>query len=245
MARPESRPAGPTGRYLLDHIRVGRTGVDGGQYYNGGKKEDREWYYFSLAWCPNVFPTPRIHPFGVATKEDPKEAYTFQITNNRNHNVIPLYSPVCFRHFCFFLVIVAVFAIIIGSSWPYEMTSDMTFAPFVPSAEFTMPALMSASTHATPKSTVRASGSTTRRDPSTPPTRRLLPVQHDLTTPRARARAARLRANEAAERREDMAALVTTPVSHLSLFRSFVTRQWMQYDHKSSPYYLVTILGHI
>lgn len=45
-------------------------------------------------------------------------------------------------------------------------------------------------------------------------TRRLLPVQHDLTTPRARARAARLRANEAAERLEDLAALVTTPVSH-------------------------------
>jgi len=48
-----------------------------------------------------------------------------------------------------------------------------------------------------------------------------LPVQHDLSTPRARARAARLRANEAAERREDLAALVTTPVSLPSLLYSF------------------------
>jgi hypothetical protein len=39
-------------------------------------------------------------------------------------------------------------------------------------------------------------------------------VQHDLTTPRAQARAARLRAIEAEERREDQAALVTTPVRH-------------------------------
>jgi hypothetical protein len=87
----------------------------------------------------------------------------------------------------------------------------------VPTAAFT---LMSASASAltTPKPTVRASGSTTRRGASTPPTRGLLPVQHDLTTPRARARAARLRANEAAERREDLAALVTTPVSHPSRF---------------------------
>jgi hypothetical protein len=76
----------------------------------------------------------------------------------------------------------------------------------------------SASVLTTPKPTVRASGSTTRCGASTPPARRLLPVQHDLTTPRARARAARLRANEAAERREDLAALVTTPVSHPSLF---------------------------
>lgn len=90
----------------------------------------------------------------------------------------------------------------------------MTFASFVPSAEFTMSTLMSASALATPKPTVRASGSTTRGGASTPPTRRPLPVQHDLTTPRARARAARLRENEAAERREDLAALVTTPVSH-------------------------------
>jgi hypothetical protein len=44
---------------------------------------------------------------------------------------------------------------------------------------------------------------------------RSLPVQHDPTTPRARARAARLRANEAAERREDLAALITTPVREL------------------------------
>jgi hypothetical protein len=55
--------------------------------------------------------------------------------------------------------------------------------------------------------------------------RRPLPVQHDLTTPRARARAARLRANEAAERREDLAALVTTPVSHTSLHLSVRCRR--------------------
>src|SRR6266852_2666689 len=96
------------------------------------------------------------------------------------------------------------------------MTSGMTFASLVPSAEFTLMA-ESVSALATPKPTVRASsnsGSTTGCGASTPQTRRLLPVQHDLTTPRARARAARLRANEAAERREDLAALVTTPVSH-------------------------------
>jgi hypothetical protein len=100
---------------------------------------------------------------------------------------------------------------------PYEMSSDIPFASFVPSAAFTMSNLMSASASflaTTPKPTARASGSTTRCGASTPPTRRPLPVQHDLTTPRARARAARLRENEAAERREDLAALVTTPVSH-------------------------------
>ncbi|KAI0269028.1 hypothetical protein BGY98DRAFT_1016348 [Russula aff. rugulosa BPL654] len=102
------------------------------------------------------------------------------------------------------------------------MTSDMTFASLVPSTEFTISTLMSASALATPKPTVRASGSTTRCGASTPPTRRPLPVQHDLTTPRARARAARLRANEAAERREDLAALVTTPAQWALLRRSFV-----------------------
>jgi hypothetical protein len=111
---------------------------------------------------------------------------------------------------------------LIGSSWPYEMSSDMTFASLVPSAAFAMSTLMSASASAsvlaTPKPTVRASGSTTRCGAEMPPARGLLPVQHDLTTPRARARAARLRANEAAERREDLAALVTTPVSHPSPF---------------------------
>jgi len=43
-----------------------------------------------------------------------------------------------------------------------------------------------------------------------------------MTTPRAQARAARLRANEAAERREDQAALVTTPAQWALLCRSFV-----------------------
>jgi len=43
-----------------------------------------------------------------------------------------------------------------------------------------------------------------------------------MTTPRARARAARLRANEAAEHREDQAALVTTPAQWALLRRSFV-----------------------
>ncbi len=105
-------------------------------------------------------------------------------------------------------------------------SSDVTFESFVPSAAaFTMSTLMSASSASvpvTPKPTVRASGSSTMScgaSTVTPPTRGLLPVQHDLTTPRARARAARLRANEAAERREDLAALITTPVSpffHLS-----------------------------
>ena len=132
------------------------------------------------------------------------------------------------------------FTHLIGSSWPYAMSSDMTFAPLASrAAAFTMSTLMSASASAsalaTPKPTVRASGSTTRCGASTPSTRRLLPVQHDLTTPRARARAARLRANEAAERREDMAALVTTPVSHLSAFFSFVRCRRTQYHHESSP----------
>ncbi|KAI9456989.1 hypothetical protein BJY52DRAFT_1224026 [Lactarius psammicola] len=54
------------------------------------------------------------------------------------------------------------------------------------------------------------------------PTCRTLPIQHDLTTPRARARAARLRANEAAEHREDQAALITTPAQWALLRRSFV-----------------------
>ena len=103
------------------------------------------------------------------------------------------------------------------SSSSYEMPPDMTFAPFVPSAAYTMSTLISASASmlATPKPPIRASGSgsTARCGASLPPTRRLLPVQHDLTTPRARARAARLRANEAAELHEDLAALITTPVS--------------------------------
>ena len=113
------------------------------------------------------------------------------------------------------------------------MTSDIAFASLLPSAEFTMSTLMSPSPSAlaTPKPTVRA---TTRCGALTPPMRRPLPVQHDLTTPRARARAARLRAYEAAERREDLAALVTTPVSHLSPL-SFVSsdvdgRTRTQYD---------------
>jgi hypothetical protein len=112
----------------------------------------------------------------------------------------------------------------------------MTFASLPPSSEFTMSALMSASASAlaTPKPTVRASGSTTRCGASTPHTRRLLPVPHDLTTPRARARAARLRANEAAERREDLAALVTTPVSH-PFHLSGVRCRRTQYGHESSP----------
>ena len=104
-----------------------------------------------------------------------------------------------------------------ASSSSYDMPPDMTFAPFVPSAAYTMSTLISASASmlATPKPPIRASGSgsTARCGASLPPTRRLLPVQHDLTTPRARARAARLRANEAAELHEDLAALITTPVS--------------------------------
>ena len=127
------------------------------------------------------------------------------------------------------------FILIIGSSWPYGMgmTSDMTFASLVPTAAFT---LMSASALTTPKPTVRASGSTKRCGASTPPTRVLLPVQHDLTTPRARARAARLRANEAAERREDLAALVTTPVSNQSItILSFVKCRRTQYDTNHFP----------
>lgn len=119
-----------------------------------------------------------------------------------------------FRFFVIVTIIAIIHPILLEVLGVYGMTSDMTFASLVPSTEFTISTLMSASALATPKPTVRASGSTTRCGASTPPTRRPLPVQHDLTTPRARARAARLRANEAAERREDLAALVTTPVSH-------------------------------
>ncbi|KAN0124223.1 hypothetical protein V8E52_001872 [Russula decolorans] len=181
-----------------------------------------------LAWCPNVFPTPRIHPSQnaatVATIEDRKEAHRFQIPNN--HNVIPLNSTVSSANSAASSSLSPSspsFIRLIGSSCPYEMSSDMTFASFVPTAAFTMSTLMtaSASVLTTPKPTVRASGSTTRCGASTPPARRLLPVQHDLTTPRARARAARLRANEAAERREDLAALVTTPAQWALLRRSF------------------------
>ncbi|KAH9983482.1 hypothetical protein BJV74DRAFT_618952 [Russula compacta] len=90
------------------------------------------------------------------------------------------------------------------------MSPDIAFASFAPSAALTMSNLMSASVLTTPKP-VRASRSMTS-SASTPTYSKPLPVQHDLTTPRARARAARLRAHEDAERREDLAALITTPV---------------------------------
>ena len=43
-----------------------------------------------------------------------------------------------------------------------------------------------------------------------------------VMTPRAQARAARLCAKEAKERREDQAVLVTTPVSHLRTITSII-----------------------
>ncbi len=101
------------------------------------------------------------------------------------------------------------------------MSSDaaVAFALLVPSAALAMSTLISASASASPSvlatpKTLRVPGpSSTMASSASTPTCRSLPVQHDLTTPRARARAARLRANEAAERREDLAALITTPVS--------------------------------
>ncbi|KAI0299694.1 hypothetical protein B0F90DRAFT_1726427 [Multifurca ochricompacta] len=98
------------------------------------------------------------------------------------------------------------------------MSSDMAFASFAPSA-VTISAMMSVSALTTPKP-LRASGSISSSVST--PTCRSLPVQHDMTTPRARARAARLRANEAAERQEDQAALITTPAQWALLRRSFV-----------------------
>ncbi|KAH9059292.1 hypothetical protein EDB87DRAFT_779306 [Lactarius vividus] len=102
------------------------------------------------------------------------------------------------------------------------MSPDIALASFVPS---TLALMMSASTSASALATPRpprthapgyipSSAST--------PTCRSLPIQHDMTTPRARARAARLRANEAAEQREDQAALVTTPAQWALLRRPFV-----------------------
>ena len=123
---------------------------------------------------------------------------------------------------------------IIGSSWRYQMSSDITFAPPVPFTVSTL-ASASASVFASPNPTDRASGPTTRCGALTSPTRRLLPVQHDLTTPRARARAARLRANEAAERREDLAALITTPVSHPSPRYSILTRRTDTIKSRDEP----------
>ncbi|KAI0253151.1 hypothetical protein BJV78DRAFT_245435 [Lactifluus subvellereus] len=102
------------------------------------------------------------------------------------------------------------------------MSSNMAIASFAPSANttVTMSTFASGSTSnlTTPKP-LRVSGPI--RSSSSTPTCRSLPVQHDLTTPRARARAARLRANEAAERREDQAALITTPAQWALLRRSF------------------------
>ncbi|KAI0260938.1 hypothetical protein BC834DRAFT_845855 [Gloeopeniophorella convolvens] len=57
--------------------------------------------------------------------------------------------------------------------------------------------------------------------PPTPRPAHSTPVPHDLTTPRARARIARLRASEAAERYEDQAALLMTPAQFAALRRSF------------------------
>ncbi|KAI9448582.1 hypothetical protein H4582DRAFT_2069115 [Lactarius indigo] len=95
------------------------------------------------------------------------------------------------------------------------MSPDIACTSFAPS---TLALMMSASTPRAPRTHapgyIPSSAST--------PTCRSLPIQHDLTTPRARARAARLRANEAAEHREDQAALVTTPAQWALLRRSFV-----------------------
>ncbi|KAI9510952.1 hypothetical protein F5148DRAFT_1174798 [Russula earlei] len=109
------------------------------------------------------------------------------------------------------------------------MSSDIAFASSssAPMAELGMSSLMPVPTSAaaseltTPR-LKRAAGSATSCA-SSMPTCRSLPVPHDLTTSRARARAARLRANEAAERREDMAALITTPAQWAVLRRSFAS----------------------
>ncbi|KAH8989392.1 hypothetical protein EDB86DRAFT_1914203 [Lactarius hatsudake] len=100
------------------------------------------------------------------------------------------------------------------------MSPDIAFS-FAPS---TLAPMMSASTSASLLTTPRPPRThAPGRIPSSAstPTCRSLPIQHDLTTPRARARAARLRANEAAEHREDQAALVTTPAQWALLRRSF------------------------
>ena len=194
-----------------------------------------------LAWCPNVFPTPLINPFAVETSHPdsshnrrPKRIHIPNSEQSQRDSInSSVTSLVSAASSSLIVAIIAIIQHIVRSSWPYEMTPDMTFVPLVPSAAFT---LMSASVLATPKPSVHASGSTptTRCGASMPPTRNLLPVQHDLTTPRARARAARLRANEAAERREDLAALVTTPVGHRFVhYHSFIcqmSRRRSQYD---------------
>ncbi|KAH9962410.1 hypothetical protein BC827DRAFT_219953 [Russula dissimulans] len=113
-----------------------------------------------------------------------------------------------------------------------EMSSDMdtTLASFAPTSAF---AISSSSMMSSPSSVLstpnptRASKSITSfastPTPTPTPTCRRLPVQHDLTTPRARARVARQRANEAAEHREDLAALITTPAQWALLRRSFAS----------------------
>lgn len=102
------------------------------------------------------------------------------------------------------------------------MSPDIALASFVPSTlALMMSASTSASVLATPRPPRTHAPGCIPSSASTP-TCRSLPIQHDLTTPRARARAARLRANEAAEHREDQAALVTTPAQWALLRRSFV-----------------------
>ncbi|KAF8270893.1 hypothetical protein EI94DRAFT_1784540 [Lactarius quietus] len=99
------------------------------------------------------------------------------------------------------------------------MSSEMALTSFASALMMSASASTSALTTPRPPRThapgrISSSAST--------PTCQSRPVPHDLTTPRAQARAARLRAIEAEERREDQAALVMTPAQWALLRHSFV-----------------------
>jgi hypothetical protein len=88
------------------------------------------------------------------------------------------------------------------------MSSDMAMTSFESALMMSVSASTSTPRPPRPHAPRRISSS------ASTPTCQSRPIPHDLTTPRAQARAARLRAIEAEECREDQAALVTTPVSH-------------------------------
>ena len=173
----------------------------GGRYHNGGPKGRILGVdSFLLAWRQTstlpFLPAPTYTEYPPHNHQKKKHAYN----RRRRHLTFEADFPPNFPSY-------------------EKMSSDaaVAFALLAPSAALAMSTLISASAspsvHATPK-TLRVPGpSSTMASSASTPTCRSLPVQHDLNTPRARARAARLRANEAAERREDLAALITTPVS--------------------------------
>ncbi|KAN0140267.1 hypothetical protein V8E53_002163 [Lactarius tabidus] len=96
------------------------------------------------------------------------------------------------------------------------MSSDMAMASFESALMMSVSASTSTPRPPRPHAPRRISSS------ASTPTCQSRPIPHDLTTPRAQARAARLRAIEAEECREDQAALVTTPAQWALLRRSFV-----------------------